>query len=154
MTQMSRNLFSAVVIFLATVPAMASDLDGIAGGGPTTDRLAVLQILKIYLTVTDDKSESAIRASFHPTAYLMSVSKKGGLRTLTQDFWWERVSRIPEDTPVREFRFRLIDVSGHAAVARIDIKNGVSGNTSTDYINLQKVAAGWRIVNKTLSSPI
>jgi hypothetical protein len=154
MTQFRRFLIPALITFLAAVPASASDLDGIVGGGPEADRLAVLQTLKIYLTVTDDKIESAIRNSFHPTAYLMSVSAKGALRSLTQDFWWERVSRISEDTPVRESKVLIIDVSGHAAIARIDIKNGASGDTTTDYFNLQKVAAGWRIVNKTLSEPI
>lgn len=154
MIRFHQVLIPTLVMFLTSVPAVANDLEGIVGGGPSEDRLAVLETLKTYLTVTDDKAESAIRDSFHPTAYLMSVSEKGALRALTQDFWWERVSQIPEDTPARESKVLIIDVSGHAAIARIDIRNGTTGDTTTDYFNLQKVAAGWRIVNKTLSEPI
>lgn len=134
--------------------ARSDDLNHIAGGGPIADRQAILETLQTYLTVTDDKNALAIPKSFHPTAYLTSVSAKGALRSLSQDFWWERVSQIPDDTPPRTSTVLIIDVSGHAAIARIDIKNGVSGETTTDYFNMQKVAAGWRIVNKTLSEPI
>lgn len=73
--------------------------------GPKADRLAVLETLRIYLTVTDDRAQSAIQDSFHPTAHLMSVSGKGALRALTQDFWWERISQIPENTPARKAGF-------------------------------------------------
>lgn len=154
MTILRRFLIPNFLTLLAAAPAIAGDLDDIFGGGPEEDRVAVLQTLEIYLTVTDEQKYSAIRKSFHAAAYLMSVSDKGALRSLTQDFWWERVSQIAPDTPARESTVVIIDVSGHAAIARIDIKNVSSGNTSTDYLNLQKVAAGWRIVNKTLSSPI
>ncbi|WP_337658887.1 nuclear transport factor 2 family protein [Sphingorhabdus sp. Alg231-15] len=141
-------------LFAFNQPASANDLSDIAGGGPPSDRMAVLQTLNIYLSVTDGKDRSAIAKSFHPTAFLMSVSSKGALRSLTQDFWWERVSQIPDDQPSRTSRVLIIDVSGHAAIARIDITNGGDGTTSTDYFNLQKTSAGWRIVNKTLSQPI
>lgn len=143
-------------IAVAETPSkpMESPLVGIMGNGPEEDRLAILETLKIYLTVTDDQNQAAIEKSFHPVAVLMSVSGNGALRTLTQDFWWERVSKISADTPDRISVFKIIDVSGHAAIARIDITNVVRGTTSTDYLNLQKVADGWRIVNKTLSSPI
>lgn len=136
------------------LPASADDLDGIAEEGPRAERLAVLETLKTYLTVTDEKENAAIRKSFHPSAYLMSVSRKGALRSLTQDFWWERVSQISDDQPGRISKFLIIDVSGHAAMARIDIKNGSTGAISTDYLNLQKLDSGWRIVNKTLSTPL
>ncbi len=145
-----------VIFFLSgfSQPATANDLADIMGSGPESDRIAVLQTLNTYLLVTDEKDHSAIKESFHPTALLMSVSSKGALRSLTQDFWWERVSQIPEDQPSRTSRVLIIDVSGHAAIARIDITNGGDGTTSTDYFNLQKTSVGWRIVNKTLSQPI
>ncbi|QTD57336.1 nuclear transport factor 2 family protein [Parasphingorhabdus cellanae] len=135
-------------------PATANGLADVMGDGPKSERMAVLQTLNTYLTVTDEKDHSAIEKSFHPTALLMSVSSKGALRSLTQDFWWERVSQIPEDQAPRTSKILIIDVSGHAAIARIDITNGGDGTTSTDYFNLQKTSAGWRIVNKTLSKPI
>ena len=147
-------LVLAVAALMVNQSAVAEDLSSILGTGPEAERLAVLEVLHVYLTVTDEKKQSAIARSFHPTAFLMSVSGKGALRSLTQDYWWERVSQIPDDTPPRRSRVLLIDVSGHAAIARIDITNGGNGTTSTDFFNLQKTAAGWRIVNKTLSEPL
>ncbi len=147
-------LMVATAALVINQPTFAEGLSGILGGGPEAERLAVLETLHVYLTVTDEKKHSAIARSFHPTAFLMSVSGKGALRSLTQDFWWERVSQIPDDTPPRRSKVLIIDVSGHAAIARIDITNGGNGTTSTDFFNLQKTAAGWRIVNKTLSEPL
>lgn len=150
-----KSLVSAfLMVVLAAGSAYAHDLKDVQGGGPAEDRQAVLETLQTYLSVTDEKDKSAIRRSIHPKAYLMSVSAGGALRALTQDFWWERVSQIPDDQPARKSTILIIDVSGHAAIARIDIINGGDGSTTTDYFNLQKTAEGWRIVNKTLSAPI
>ena len=150
------NILSVMllIILFQVLPASADELEGVFGEGPRDERLAVLETLKTYLTVTDEKENAAIRKSFHPTAHLMSVSKNGALRSLTQDFWWERVSQISDDHPGRTSKFFIIDVSGHAAVARIDIKNRGTGLVSTDYLNLQKLDSGWLIVNKTLSTPL
>jgi hypothetical protein len=150
------HLLSATLVVLCfqSFSAFADDLEGTLGEGPRNERLAVLKTLKTYLTVTDDKTFAAIDESFHPAAYLMSVSRKGALRSLTQDFWWERVSQISDEQPKRISKFLIIDVSGHGAMARIDITNVVTGKTSTDYLNLQKLDSGWRIVNKTLSTPL
>ena len=150
-----KNLITFLVSALFfTLSIEAKSLKSISGSGPELDRIEVLSVLKVYLTVTDNKNRSAIKQSFHPTAFLMSVNKKGSLISLTQDLWWERVSKIPDDQPERKSEIVLIDVSGHAAVARIDITNGVTNTISTDYLNLQKLSSGWRIVNKTLSVPL
>ncbi len=141
-------------IVLCSEISSAQDLTAIAGSGPEQEREAVVATLDAYLDVVDKKRKSAIREAFHPIGVLMSVSQAGGLRVLTQDDWWERVARIPENAPARESSIILIDVSGHAAVARIDITNGATGRTTTDYFNLQKTNDGWRIVNKTLSEPL
>lgn len=154
LTHVRMLVVATLIGLLFAKPAAADDLARILGGGPKSERLAVLETLKAYLTVTDARNAAAIARSFHPTALLTSVSRQGALRSLTQDFWWERVSGIPGDSPPRSSTVLIIDVSGHAAIARIDIANGADGTTSTDYFNLQKVAAGWRIVNKTLSVPL
>lgn len=151
---MKKFISAAIISVYLSGFACANELSNIAGKGYKNERQAVLEVLEMYLSVTDDKYQAAIRKSFHPKAYLMSVSGKGALRALTQDFWWERVSQIPADQKPRTSSILLIDVSGHAAVARIDITNGGDGSISTDYFNLLKVGNEWKIVNKTLSTPI
>lgn len=144
----------ALICAGGTTSAADGDLSGIDGNGAPAERLAVREALLQYLRVVDERDKAAVTRAFHPTGLLMSVSHQGALRFVTLDEWWERVSAIPGDTPERRSVIRLIDVSGLAAVARIDVTSGQTGDTTTDYFNLQKVDEGWRIVNKTLSAPI
>ncbi len=152
---MNRWAKRSVIVLVVTItgPAAAADLPGIAGTGPKAERSRVLRALEAYLSVVDGKDHSAIEKAFHPTGLLMSVSRAGALRFVTQDEWWERVSRIPAGVKPRTSIVRMIDVSGVAAVARVDITGG-TGQRTTDYFSLQKVDEGWRIVNKTLSVPL
>lgn len=82
----------------------------------------------------------------------MSVTAGGDVVAMSQAAWWARVSRIPAGAIVRSSVARIIDVAGRAAIARVDISSG--GSTFTDYFNLLRTRDGWRIVNKTLSSPL
>ena len=105
------------------------------GSGPPLDREAVTETLRDYLRVTDNRDRSAISRSFHPTALLHSVTATGTLKVMTNDEWWERVSRIPADIPPRKSRIALIEVVGAAAVARVDITDA-RGNSSSDLLAL------------------
>lgn len=150
--------YSSIFVSAALcIPLLAigqvDQLSSVAGNGPKEERAAVQKVLQDYLRVTDERSREAIARSFHPTAMLNSVTSSGVLRAMTQDEWWDRVSRIPTDTPPRKSRVSLIEVSQSAAVARIDIVDG-RGNNSSDMFTLQKTAAGWRITNKVLSAPL
>jgi len=123
------------------------------GAGAEEERAAVAEVLRQYLRVTDFRDRSAIGKSFHPSAVLNSANGAGALNVMTQDQWWDRVSRIPADTPPRQSKVVLIEVVGIAALARIDITDA-RGNLSSDLFTLQKTADGWRIVNKVLSVPL
>ena len=112
-----------------------------------------MQVLRDYLRVTDVRDKAAIQLSFHPSALLNSVTAAGTVRSMTQDEWWERVSRIPADTPARKSSITLVEVANVAAVARIDITDA-RGNASSDLFTLQKTKDGWRIINKVLSVPL
>ena len=135
------------------ISAESGSLDKVSGGGPADERAAVVQVLREYLRVTDFQDREAIGKSFHPTAVLSSVTAGGALKLMTQDEWWERVSRIPKDAPPRKSVITLIEVVNAAAAARIDITDA-KGNTHTDFFTLQKTGSGWRIINKVLSNPL
>lgn len=149
------RLVAAMLVLLAL---LAPTHDALAqaqapGAGPEEERAAVAEVLRQYLRVTDFRDRSAIARSFHPAAVLNSASRAGTLKAMTQDEWWDRVSRIPADTPPRQSKVVLIEVVGVAAMARIDITDA-RGNSSSDLLTLQKTADGWRIVNKVLSVPL
>src|SRR5688500_2458430 len=94
-------LWLCLIIPAISISAESEVLDKIAGAGPAGERAAVVKVLKDYLRVTDARDRDAIGKSFHPAALLASVTANGALKLLTQDEWWERVSRIPADTPPR-----------------------------------------------------
>lgn len=147
-----RALICGLTLAAVALTAQAQELKQIPGAGPADERAAVLETLLSYLRVTDEQSASSIPRAFHPVASLMSVTPAGGVATLSQDAWWERVSR-PRTEPLRRISVvRLIDVEGQAAIARIDISTGRL--TSTDFLTLLKTRDGWRIVNKILSIPL
>ena len=125
----------------------------VRGSATDEERAEVAAVLQQYLRVTDFRESAAIAKSFHPTAVLNSVTSSGALKSMTQDEWWERVSKIPADTPPRQSTIVMIEVVGVAAVARVDITDA-RGSSSSDLFTLQKTKDGWRIVNKVLSKPI
>ena len=152
------GIFRVLFFFAAMMSAgiaypQTSSLASIPGLGVIEERQAVAEVLRQYLRVTDARDDSAIARSFHPMAVLNSVTAAGGLKAMTQDEWWERVSRIPANTPARKSEIRLIEVAGVAAIARVDITDA-GGKTSSDLFTLQKTGDGWRIVNKVLSVPL
>ncbi|MEW6737674.1 MAG: nuclear transport factor 2 family protein [Acidobacteriota bacterium] len=109
-----------------------------------SDKEAIKKVIQDYLDVTDKKDYDALKRAFHPTGKLLSVNKTG-LREMSQEEWWSRVSRIPGNIK-RVSQISLIDIRGLAAVVRVDFEK------SSDYISLLKINGEWKIVNKTLST--
>jgi hypothetical protein len=112
----------------------------------SADQAAIKVVVQQYLDVTDKKDAESIKKAFHADAKLLSVGKNG-LNQMTQEEWWQRVSRIPGKVE-RTSKIALIDVKGIAAVVRIDFER------STDYLSLLKINDEWKIVYKTLSTKL
>jgi hypothetical protein len=110
------------------------------------EKTAIEKVVKDYVSVTDKQDREAIERAFHPSAKLMSVGKEG-LREMSQEEWWGRISKIPNPKE-RKFNISLIDMKGLAAVVRVDFE------TSSDYLSLLKINGNWKIVNKTLSTQL
>jgi hypothetical protein len=112
----------------------------------SADKEAIKRVVQQYLDVTDKKDFDSIKKAFHPDAKLLSVGKIG-LNQMTQEEWWQRISRIPGKVE-RTSNIVMIDVTGLAAVVKIDF------GRSTDYLSLLKVNDEWKIVNKILSTKL
>lgn len=123
-------------------------------------------------TSKDDKEHSAIRAviegayiqgvhikqdpeamkkGFHP-GFNMLVLKDGKMIKVPISQWIEKVEGIKKKNPgpskvKTTHRFLLIDVTGNAAVAKIEVYKD-SVHVFTDYMTLYKFKEGWKIVNK------
>src|SRR5215216_1925370 len=96
-----------IVCFAACCTASGLAQSPIRGDGASDERAAVRAVLDQYVRVTDFRDSAAIAKSFHPTAVLSSVTTGGALKAMTQDEWWERVVKIPSDTPPRQSSIAL-----------------------------------------------
>lgn len=95
----------------------------------------------------------AVRAGFHP-GFEMLILKDGKLSKLAIASWIENLERanatnpIPPDAPAgTQARFPLIDVTGDAALAKVELSRG-GALVFTDYLMLYRFPEGWRIVGK------
>ena len=149
----ARALSSLAILFAPGTRAETKSEDAAIGGaGPREDRVAIEAVLHTYLRVMDEQSEASIAQAFHPSAFLMSVTRAGELNAMTQATWWQRISRPGVGKVARTSTIRCIDVVGPAAMARVDVDR--SDSTSTDFFTLLRFADGWKIVNKVVSSVI
>jgi len=94
----------------------------------------------------------AIKKGFHPGFNILGVSGNDNLWKYPIYSWIESVEQKLKDGkfPPEEkitFKFPLIDITGNAAIAKIQYFKGEQ-QIYTDYLSLYKFKEGWRIVNK------
>lgn len=98
-----------------------------------------------------NRDVEAARKGFH-SAFVMFSLRGGEVSKMSIDEWtanMEKGKRERPDQPMPKTRheFSMVDVTGDAAVARIEIyKNDT--HVFTDYMSLYRFADGWKIVGK------
>ena len=147
---MSRIVRSAAALTLAAVlsPTLA-----LGGEAPAADQAAVREVVvRAYVEGIHKESDpEKIRSGFH-SDFTMFVNADEGIIKVTRDEWIARIEegkRKNPDRPRPEVRheFSSVDVTGGAAVARIEIfRDGK--HTFTDYLSLYRFDDGWRIIGK------
>jgi hypothetical protein len=101
----------------------------------------------------NDLDTKSMRAGFDPIFKIHGVGEDGKLSTYPIDEWITNIEKRkaapdfdPEDQKW-EHRFSLIDVTGSAAVAKIELFRN-SRHVFTDYLSLLKLEDGWKITDK------
>jgi Putative lumazine-binding len=95
----------------------------------------------------------SMRAGFDPIFKIHGVGEGGKLSTYPIDQWIadiEKRKAAPDFDPKDqkwEHRFSLIDVTGVAAVAKVELFRN-SRHVFTDYLSLLKLEDGWKITDK------
>jgi hypothetical protein len=102
------------------------------------------------------QDEDTVKSGFHKD-FAMLVLHEDGLEKVDVDEWLRRLETMKADNPdlwsaETRHEFRLVDVSGHAAVAKLDVYKGET-HFSTDYMLLYRLKEGWRIVSKAFAVP-
>jgi hypothetical protein len=112
-------------------------------------------VMSAYVEGVHRQGDPALmRAGFHPD-FRMYTLRDGKVGFVTLDEWTERVARSAQErkgpAPKVEATFAQVDVTGSAAVVRLDL-NRDGKHAFTDYLSLYKLPEGWRIVAKTFQA--
>jgi hypothetical protein len=102
------------------------------------------------------QDENTVKGGFHDQ-FAMLVLRDNAIDKVDVDEWLRRLEVAKVDNPdlwnsETRHEFRLIDVAGYAAVAKLDVWKGEI-HFSTDYMLLYRFDEGWRIVSKVYSVP-
>lgn len=93
-----------------------------------------------------------VRKAFHPSARMTFVSDTG-FTLVPIETYLQRVEegarKNPENRGWPEKKIGNIDITGDAAVARLEL--GRPGSSVTDYMTLLRIDGNWLIVNKTFT---
>ncbi len=101
----------------------------------------------------NDLDTKTMREGFHPAFRIHGVQEDGGLRQFPIGDWIARIEKLkggPDfdaNDQKWEHRILLIDVTGSAAVAKIELFKD-SRHVYTDYLSFLKLKDGWKITDK------
>jgi hypothetical protein len=142
-----RNANRFLAAALVALAAAAS------GAAQTDEKAAVKAVVQsAYVEGVHVKGDASLmRAGFHPD-FRMLVLKDGRMTVVTLDEWAGRIEAKAKENPNAPpapvtAEFTQIDVTGNAAVAKVDIYRS-GKHTFTDYLSLYKFPDGWKIVGK------
>jgi hypothetical protein len=92
-----------------------------------------------------------IRKGFHPT-FTMLRFRENDVKPLPIEEWISNIekqrAKNEPPPPVAEGKFIDIDITGNAAVVKLDLHRG-GKRTFTDYLVLYKFTEGWKIISKS-----
>ena len=138
------SILGFLVIFAGSLLAVPNDIE--------KEQEAIKQVIETAYVkgIHIDRDPAAIRGGFHPD-FTMLVFKDNQMIKVTLDDWIARLEEGKKKNPTlaekTTHKFEIVDLSGTAAVARIEVfKN--DNHVFTDYMSLYKFEDGWKIVNK------
>ena len=139
---------------LGAALAASSTFSSAAVADDASDVKAVIQ--SAYVEGVHVKLDAAkMRKGFHPD-FRMLVLRDGKMTAVTLDEWINRMELRDKENPnapkpAIKAEFPLVNVTGNAAVARVEIYRD-GKHTFTDYLSLYKFPEGWLIVSKIFQS--
>jgi hypothetical protein len=146
---MQKSVSAAILAASATVAGSP------AAGEPADVEAVKAVVTSAYVEGVHRQGDPALmRAGFHPD-FRMYTLRDGKLGFVTLDEWAERIARGAKErkgpAPKVEADFTSVDVTGSAAVARVELRRE-GKHVFTDYLSLYKLPEGWRIVAKTFQA--
>jgi hypothetical protein len=119
----------------------------------SADEEAIRQVITTaYINgIQNGGSSDDIRKGFHPSFNMLRLIDNE-VKPLPIEEWITNLEKARANNtpapPKAEGKFINIDITGTAAVVKLDLFRG-GKRTFTDYLVLYKFAEGWKIVSKT-----
>lgn len=144
---MKTILFAALLIFSQVLMAQSAD----------AEKEAIKQVIQTaYVEGLQNEGDTLkIDSGIHPGFNLLGVGEQGNMWALSIAQWKSSIAKkhLKGEFPRKSgeevnIKFLFIDVTGNAAVAKIEFYVGTQ-LTYVDYISLYKFPEGWKMVNKT-----
>jgi hypothetical protein len=144
MRQLSLVLAVSLVVAVGAVSGEPAEVDAVKA-----------VVTSAYVEGVHRQGDPALmRAGFHPD-FRMYTLRDGKVGIVTLEEWAERIGRSARErkgpAPKIEASFTQVDVTGSAAVARLELHRD-GKHVFTDYLSLYKLPDGWRIVAKIFQS--
>lgn len=123
--------------------------------GDDSDKEAIKKVItSAYVNGLQNKGPVAdIEAGFHPGFNLLGVNNNSLTKWPIYSWVEYHEKKLkedpnpPEGDEVTTAKFPLIDVTGNAAVVKIELYKG-GKQIFTDYLSLYKFEEGWKVVSK------
>ncbi|MCP4540038.1 MAG: nuclear transport factor 2 family protein, partial [Chloroflexi bacterium] len=116
-----------------------------------TEKENIKQVIeKAYIEgIHETQDAETVKGGFHQD-FAMLVLGDNAINKVNVDEWLDRLETMKADNPElwsaeTIHNFELVDVTGYAAVAKLDVYKGTT-YFSTDYMLLYKFEQGWKIV--------
>jgi len=94
-----------------------------------------------------------LRRIFNPQCWLFGENRRGSHEFPLSGFLDQIASAPVPKSEGEPFDMRLVSVDRTSTVAMAKVEVRYQGRRYTDYLTLQKTAAGWSIVSKAFFSP-
>lgn len=131
---MKRLLLHLLLITLFSTTLQAQD----------SDYARVEQAVSYYLDGGTNNDFATLKKAFHETATMKYIGGDGYTEVNALEFFGKVMKPGPKSN--RKTRVVAIDVSGHAATAKLEIEYPTF--TFVDYMTLLKIDGEWKIVSK------
>lgn len=127
-------------IFILTLCFLGNDVQA-----QKSDLQAIEKVLNDYMIGGTEKDAERVASAFHPQAMMKYIKDGAYIEVNAAEFFRGRIKPGPKTDRITEIA--NIDVSGHAATAKLLLK--YSDKQFIDYMTLLKIKGEWKIINKT-----
>ena len=120
------------------------------------DLAAIQAVIQTYFDGLYEGDADKLASAFHEVSHLYSPDGKGGVNDLPREQWqgWVRTRESAKAKgSARDDRILLIDQSG-PETAFVKVACQLPPRYFTDYLVLNRTAAGWKIVSKVFRTEV